>query len=189
MAVEKHSTVLARPGKPWHQLAAFLAADPAAQLLAYGAAVEAAKARGPPPPHEVAFDGLPAGEHVFELWLPHASSVFVHELVASAGAGPCTIRPHIDPRPRWVTHGSSITHCSEAHSPSRTWPATAAQLADVRLCSLGYGGQCHLDQCVAAPALLHGPSFLPSRVSSGVRRTRPRQRSPCSTPPLGSHAW
>lgn len=57
--------------------------------------------------------------------------------------------PPADRRPRWVTYGSSITHCAEAHSPSRTWPATAARLADVRLLSLGVGGQCHMDQCVA----------------------------------------
>lgn len=133
-------------GKPWHELESFLANDPAAALLAYGSATEQAKARGPAPVHEVVFDGLPSGTAVIELWLPHAASVLVHSLEV---AGPCSVAPVVDRRPIWLTHGSSITHCSEAHSPTRTWPATAARLADLHLISLGYGGQCHLDQTVA----------------------------------------
>eukprot|EP01051_Picozoa_sp_SAG22_P002587 SAG22_NODE_117_length_19289_cov_12.242574_7_plen_409_part_00 len=135
-------------GKPWHQLEKFLAGDPAEALLGYQQATEAAKARAPPPVHEVIFEGLQSagGQHVYELWLPHAASVFVRSLEVGSGA---VLLPVVDSRPRWLTHGSSITHCSEAYGPSRTWPATAARLADVNLCSLGYGGQCHLDQAVA----------------------------------------
>lgn len=145
-----HTEPAARPiagGKPWHKLDEFLANDPATALLAYGAATEEAKARGPAPTHEVVFDGLAAGgAAVYELWLPHAASVLIQSLEV---AGPSTVTKFADRRPRWLTHGSSITHCSEAHSPSRTWPATAARLADLHLTSLGYGGQCHLDQTVA----------------------------------------
>ena len=148
--VATHTVPAARPipgGKPWLELDKFLANDPAAALLAYGQATEAAKARGPAPVHEVVFDGLDTGAAVaYELWLPHAATVLVHSLET---AGPCTVERTVDRRPRWITHGSSITHCSEAHSPSRTWPATAAQLADLHLVSLGFGGQCHLDQAVA----------------------------------------
>lgn len=133
--------------KPWHQLDDFLASDPAAALVAYSQETERSKAQTPPLPHTVTFDGLSGTDRVYELWLPHTSSVGVISLEVSAGA---TIQPHDkDRRPRWITHGSSITHCSEAHSPSRTWPATAARLADLNLLGLGYGGQCHLDQSIA----------------------------------------
>ena len=54
-----------------------------------------------------------------------------------------------DTRRKWVHHGSSISHCMEAYSGSRTWPATAAHLADVNLINLGLAGQCHLDQFTA----------------------------------------
>jgi hypothetical protein len=37
----------------------------------------------------------------------------------------------------------------EASSPTQTWPAVAARLADVELLNLGLGGNCHLDQFVA----------------------------------------
>eukprot|EP01043_Picozoa_sp_COSAG02_P008644 COSAG02_NODE_281_length_25776_cov_37.797998_2_plen_331_part_00 len=148
--VATHTVPASRPlpgGKPWHELDHFLSNDPVAALLAYGQATEQAKARGPAPVHEVVFDGLATGAAVaYELWLPHAANVLVHTLEA---AEPGTIQRTIDHRPRWLTHGSSITHCSEAHSPSRTWPATAASLADLHLTSLGFGGQCHLDQTVA----------------------------------------
>jgi hypothetical protein len=113
-------------GKPWQSLEAFLAGDPSAQLLAYMTAVESAKARPAPAPHTVIFDGLSGAEHVYELWLPHSASVWIHSLEVSA---PSTVSRFHDRRPRWITHGSSITHCSEAYSPSRTWPATAARLA------------------------------------------------------------
>ena len=50
---------------------------------------------------------------------------------------------------RWVHYGSSISQCAEADGPTETWPAVAARLAGVDLTSLGFGGQCQLDQCVA----------------------------------------
>lgn len=70
-------------------------------------------------------------------------------------------------RPTLLVHGSSITHSvgvdsamggqlqgypfgsGSAWSPSRTWPATAARLADVEFLSLGFNGQAVLDQSVA----------------------------------------
>ena len=98
-------------------------------------------------PLTVEFDGIAAaGAERLELWLPHRATVTILSLQVAAGA---VVAPVKDLRPRWITHGSSITHCAEAHSPARTWPATAARLADVRLYSLGFGGQCHFDQAVA----------------------------------------
>ena len=62
-------------------------------------------------------------------------------------------RDHQPARPRtrrrWVHHGSSISHCMEASSPTRTWPVVAARMANVELLNLGLGGNCHLDQFVA----------------------------------------
>ena len=94
----------------------------------------------------VVFEGLPSGDKVVEVWLPTYPGVRIRSVEvddgATAGAAP-------DPRPRWVTYGSSISHGMEAHGPARTWPATAARLLDVHLTSLGFAGQAHLDPLVA----------------------------------------
>ena len=44
-----------------------------------------------------------------------------------------------DARPKWVTYGSSITHCRTAESPSQTWPGVAARQSGLNLTCLGYG--------------------------------------------------
>jgi hypothetical protein len=93
------------------------------------------------------FEDLPAQEKVCELWLPHNAFVSLDSLhlddgAALKGAG-------ADPRPRWIHYGSSISHCMEAEQPALTWPAVAGRLAGANLTSLGFGGQCHLDQFVA----------------------------------------
>lgn len=100
--------------------------------------------RGDPISLELELPG--AGLRAVELWLPQIASVRVRSVRVADGA---RVEPVRDPRPRWVTYGSSITHCGEAHSPFRTWPAVAARLANVHLTCLGYGGACHLDQAVA----------------------------------------
>jgi hypothetical protein len=100
-----------------------------------------------PGAHErIVVDDLPDGEHVVEVWLPVFPGVRLRSLSIDDGAS-ATSAP--DERPRWVTYGSSITHCIESHSPSRTWPATAARLLDRHLTCLGYAGMCHLDPLVA----------------------------------------
>ena len=86
-------------------------------------------------------------ERVVELWLPNTSPVEVRAVHIDDGAS-VTIAP-ADTRPRWVHHGSSISHCMEAYSGSRTWPAVAARLGGVHLTNLGLAGQCHLDQFTA----------------------------------------
>lgn len=94
----------------------------------------------------VEFVGLPAGENTYELWLPTNASVELSCLALPAGA---SFRVPADPRPKWVTYGSSITHCGGAASPARSWPATAARARNLNLTCLGYGGQCHLEPMVA----------------------------------------
>lgn len=93
-------------------------------------------------PTTVSFHDVPDAE-LIELWLPSNSTVELRAIHidhdATIGA------PPFDHRPRWVHHGSSISHCLEAHSGSRTWPSTAAQLGDVQLTNMALAGQCHLD--------------------------------------------
>jgi lysophospholipase L1-like esterase len=92
------------------------------------------------------FDGLPAGEKLVELWLPQFGEFWLRSLELSDGA---SITRHEDTRPRWVTYGSSITHCRAAESPVYTWPAVVARERGLNLTCLGFGGQCHLDVMVA----------------------------------------
>ena len=98
-------------------------------------------------PDTLVFPDLGEGNKTCELWLPHNAYVELRGLVVDDGA---TVEPaQADTRPRWIHHGSSISHCMEADEPALTWPAVAARHAEMSLTSLGFGGQCHLDQFVA----------------------------------------
>lgn len=93
------------------------------------------------------FKGLDEGTKTCELWLPHNAYVELRGMVVDDGA---TVEPApADTRPRWIHHGSSISHCMEADEPALIWPAVAARHAGMSLISLGFGGQSHLDQFVA----------------------------------------
>ena len=93
-----------------------------------------------------AFENLPDGEKLIELWLPQFGRFQLRSLVIDDGA---TLDAFTDPKPRWVTYGSSITQCRTAASPTQTWPAIVAREHGLNLTCLGYGGQCHLDAMVA----------------------------------------
>ena len=93
-----------------------------------------------------AFQDLPPGEKLIELWLPQFGEFRLKTLEISDGAA---VIPYDDPRPRWTTYGSSITHCRTAESPSQTWPAIAAREHGLNLTCLGYGGNCHLEPMIA----------------------------------------
>ena len=99
----------------------------------------------PPGGDRADFEDLPAGDKVVEIWL---SQEIPMALTGLEGDAPC--RPAPDRRPRWVTYGSSLTHCVRAHSPARTWPAIVARRRGLHLTNLGYGGQCHLDPMLGA---------------------------------------
>lgn len=92
-------------------------------------------------------DDLPAEHKICELWLPHNAFLELRTLHLDAGAS--LSAPDPDDRPRWLHHGSSISHCMESDEPAYTWPAVAARIAGANLQSLGFGGQCHLDGFVA----------------------------------------
>jgi hypothetical protein len=95
----------------------------------------------------IVFEDLPAGDKVLEIWFPVFPGVQVlGDLGLDDGA---TASPATDDRDRWLVYGSSITHCGEAHSPSRTWPATAARALDRHLTCMGFAGMAHLDPLVA----------------------------------------
>ena len=87
--------------------------------------------------------GLPGDDTPVELWLPYDGPISVKTF---GGKG---VRPATDERIKWLTYGSSITQCGTAHSPSRTWPATAALASNLNLTCMGLGGQCHLDPMIA----------------------------------------
>lgn len=95
---------------------------------------------------QFAFDGLPDGPKLLELWLPQRSDFAVEEIEIDDGS---SLRPSVDNRPRWMTYGSSITHCDQASSPAFTWPSIVARACNLHLTCLGYGGQEHLDTVVA----------------------------------------
>jgi hypothetical protein len=84
---------------------------------------------------------------VVEVWLPSSSIIELRAVHIDDDATIST--PPADPRPKWVHHGSSISHCLEAHGGAQTWPATAARIADLNLVNLGLGGQCQLDPFTA----------------------------------------
>jgi lysophospholipase L1-like esterase len=94
----------------------------------------------------VEFSGLPAGEKLLELWLPHDQPFSFQGLELDERA---TLAAPDDARPRWITYGSSISQCREAESPSRTWPALVARRAALNLTCLGFSGQCHIEPMLA----------------------------------------
>ena len=81
-----------------------------------------------------------------EVWLPHAAGL---ALIGARIPDGHTFGASSDHLPRWVRSGSSISHCLEATSPARTWPALVAREAGLDLQNLGLAGQCMLDPFVA----------------------------------------
>ncbi|MFD5592236.1 GDSL-type esterase/lipase family protein [Streptomyces griseorubiginosus] len=96
-------------------------------------------------PGTVRFDGLSREVKDVEMWLPHNETT---ELIALRTDAPVEPAPPADRRV-WLHHGSSISHGSDAASPSRTWPAVAATLGGVELINLGLAGSALLDPFTA----------------------------------------
>lgn len=99
----------------------------------------------PGAPVTLRFDNLPPGNKSVELWLPHNETT---ELVALR-ADDVILRAVPSSRPRWLHHGSSISHGSNADAPTQTWTAVAAAKAGLDLTNLGFGGSALLDPFVA----------------------------------------
>jgi hypothetical protein len=99
----------------------------------------------PGPVGAVSFAGLPGTDKEVEIWLPHNEAT---ELVALRTDAPLLPAPESGRRV-WLHHGSSISHGSDAASPSTTWPAVAAAHGGVELINLGLGGSALLDPFTA----------------------------------------
>ncbi|MFG3212236.1 GDSL-type esterase/lipase family protein [Streptomyces tendae] len=99
----------------------------------------------PGPVGTLRFADLPEGEKDIEIWLPHNETT---ELVALRTDAPVAPAPNPGRRV-WLHHGSSISHGSDAASPTTTWPALAASLGGVELVNLGLGGGALLDPFTA----------------------------------------
>ncbi|MDW6061142.1 SGNH/GDSL hydrolase family protein [Streptomyces sp. FXJ1.4098] len=109
----------------------------------------------PGPVGTLRFTGLPDGVKDVEIWLPHNETT---ELVALRTDAPVEPAPDRG-RKVWLHHGSSISHGSDAASPTTTWPALAASLGGVELINLGLGGSALLDPFTAR-ALRDTPADL-----------------------------
>ncbi|MFJ9573275.1 SGNH/GDSL hydrolase family protein [Streptomyces bacillaris] len=109
----------------------------------------------PGPVETLRFGGLPGAEKGIEIWLPHDETT---QLVALRTDAPVhTVQP--DGRPTWLHHGSSISHGSNAATPTGTWPALAAAHSGAELINLGFSGSALLDPFTAR-ALRDTPADL-----------------------------
>ncbi|HJP76875.1 MAG TPA: SGNH/GDSL hydrolase family protein [Pseudonocardiaceae bacterium] len=99
----------------------------------------------PGEPGTARFAGLPEGMKDVRIWLPQTE---ITELIALRANASIEESPSAGRRV-WLHHGSSISHGSTAASPTTTWPATAARLADVELINLGFSGNAQLDPFTA----------------------------------------
>ncbi|WP_304455407.1 GDSL-type esterase/lipase family protein [Nocardiopsis sp. YSL2] len=99
----------------------------------------------PGPVGTARFAGLPEGVKDVEIWLPHNETTELVALRADAPVEPAPDRG----RRTWLHHGSSISHGSDAASPTSTWPALAASRAGTELVNLGLGGSALLDPFTA----------------------------------------
>lgn len=101
----------------------------------------------PGTPGTLRFTGLPDTMKNIEIWLPHNETTELVALRTNAPTEPIPT-PH-DGRKVWLHHGSSISHGSDAASPTTTWPALAASLGGVELINLGLAGSALLDPFTA----------------------------------------
>ncbi|WP_042382125.1 GDSL-type esterase/lipase family protein [Streptacidiphilus melanogenes] len=96
------------------------------------------------------FADLPPQQKHVEIWLPHNETTELIALRTDAPLLPASTHPAPDGgRRRWLHHGSSISHGSNAASPTTTWPALAAAESSVDLVNLGFGGSALLDPFLA----------------------------------------
>ncbi|MER8033188.1 GDSL-type esterase/lipase family protein [Streptomyces bauhiniae] len=109
----------------------------------------------PGPVGTARFDGLSAEDKTVEIWLPHNETTVLVALRTDAPVEPAPASN----RPVWLHHGSSISHGSDAASPTGVWPAVAASLGGVELVNLGLGGSALLDPFTAR-ALRDTPADL-----------------------------
>jgi hypothetical protein len=86
-----------------------------------------------------------SSKQVYSLWLSQFCDIIVSSVEIKGGTFVSTPG---DSRLKWLTYGSSITHCRQADSPAQIWPAVAARKLNLNLTAMGFGGQCHFDGMV-----------------------------------------
>jgi hypothetical protein len=109
----------------------------------------------PGPVDTLQFTDLSADVKDIEIWLPHNE---ITQIAALRTDAPVEAVPDRG-RKVWLHHGSSISHGSNAESPTTTWPALAAALGGVELINLGLSGSALLDPFTAR-ALRDTPADL-----------------------------
>jgi hypothetical protein len=93
------------------------------------------------------YDNLGSEMKDIELWMPQFGEIRFSSLSFDDNAE--TLKPSESSTKKWITYGSSITQCSTADSPTKTWPAIVARSRGYDFTCLGFGGQCHIDPMVA----------------------------------------
>lgn len=117
------------------------------------------------------FGGLPPGEPAdgrrrVELYLSQTVPMRLLGCAVDDGASATPLPPD---RPRWITYGSSITHCMGSPGPAETWPAIVARRNRYDLTCLGFGGNCHLEPWSRASSATCPPISSPSASASTSR--------------------
>ncbi|MBN4064358.1 hypothetical protein JYU04_01330 [Dehalococcoides mccartyi] len=93
------------------------------------------------------FENLGSEMKDIELWLPQFGQITINSLSFDDSA---EVQEASKSTPKkWITYGSSISQCSAADSPTKTWPAIVSRTRGYDLTCLGFGGQCHLDTMIA----------------------------------------
>jgi hypothetical protein len=80
-----------------------------------------------------------------DIWLPHAAETTIHGAETDA---PVDVGEQLG-LPRWLHHGSSISHGQNADGPLGPWPQGAARMLGLELINLGFAGNALLDPFVA----------------------------------------
>lgn len=127
------------------QLVATAQAGEAGRMLLDFAAGVVTDQPGSATPVTFEVSGSGGAARTYELWLPYREHVRLVALEADAEI----VAPEPSAKPRWLHHGSSISHGANAASPSGIWPVIAAQAAGVEVTNLGFSGAAVLDPFVA----------------------------------------
>lgn len=91
-------------------------------------------------------DGLGTNPKVIDIYLPQIAPVVIK---AVRVAPESMVEPDGQRLPRWITYGSSITHCGESDGPATTWPVLVARNCGLELINLGFGSNGMMDACAA----------------------------------------
>ncbi len=91
-------------------------------------------------------NGLGVSTKLVEIYLSQQRKVAVRNVYIPNEAN---WNVYASQRKKWITYGSSITQCTAAESPSKTWPAITASELDLDLICMGFSGQCHYEPMIA----------------------------------------